>query len=272
MFMRKFLKCAWRVFFILFVIVAGIHIVSAFTFDRIIQYKEISFSSPKIPKDLDGYVIAFITDTHDIKPAKLMQIIDRVNARNVNLMLLGGDYVWHDSDGTMRILSRVKTRDGVYGVDGNHDSLKDLRLSMSKYGFTLLEDRGFEIKPGFYLGGVTFFGGDQPFPSIKNAVAQAGDNDFVLLLAHNPDIALMQSTEKVDLVLAGHTHGGQITLFGLWAPGLKSVTAYGHKFKAGWVDVQHNTKVFVSKGLGTSGTSTRVFARPQVIFLTLRAQ
>ena len=268
--MKKFIKISFYTIFILFVLVAGIHIISSFTLDRIIQYKEISFASPKISPALNGYVIAFIADTHDIPPEKLMQVVEKVNARNVDLLLLGGDYVWHDSDRTMRIFSQIKTKDGCFGVEGNHDSFKDLASTMPKYGFTFLVDEGLYIKPGFYLGGVTFFGGDKLIPSIKDAIAGSQPNDFVLLLAHNPDIVQLQDSSKVDLALAGHTHGGQVTFFGLWAPALKYITLYGHKFKSGWADTRYGSKVFVSRGVGTSGNSNRVFARPQIIFVTLK--
>lgn len=269
--MKKFFKYAWRTLSTIVVIIVAVHVVSALTLDRTLHYTEISFTSPKIDPELDGYVIAFVTDTHDIAPEKLERMTERINARNVDLLLLGGDYVWHDSDGTMRIFSKIETKDGVYGVDGNHDSLRDLMKIMPKYGFTLLPDTGRAIRPGFYLGGVTFFGGDKHIPSIKDALANANPDDFVLLLAHNPDIAEMQDSSGADLVLAGHTHGGQITFLGLWAPALKMVTVYGNKFKAGWADTSHGSKVYVSRGVGTSGSSTRIFAWPQVVFVTLHA-
>ena len=272
--MNKFWKYGRLTLFILsclFIAVAVIHIISAYTIDRIIAYTEISYSSPRLPKDMDGYVIAFIVDTHDIGAVKLAQIVERVNARNVDLLLLGGDYSWHDSDETMRILTGIKTRDGVFGVEGNHDSFKDLKRTMPKYGYTLLADEGLGLKPGFYLGGMTFTGGDGLAPSIKNALANARPDDFILLLTHNPDNVQMQNSSQVDLALAGHTHGGEVTLFGLWAPALKQVTIYGHKFKSGWVETTHGSKMFISRGIGTSGP-IRVFSQPEVIFITLKAE
>lgn len=270
--MKKFFKYAWRTISIVVVIIVAIHVISALTLDRTLHYTEISFTSPKISPELDGYVIALVTDTHDIAPEKLERMVERINARNVDLLLLGGDYVWHDSNDTMQILSKIETSDGVFGVDGNHDLLRDLTKIMPQYGFTLLPDIGQAVKPGFYLGGVTFFGGDKHIPSIKDALAGANDGDFVPLLTHNPDIAEMQDSSKADLVLAGHTHGGQITFLGLWAPALKMVTNYGNKFKSGWADTSHGSKVYTSRGVGTSGNSTRIFAWPQVIFVTLKAE
>lgn len=251
------------------IMIGGVHVISALTLDRIVKYTETSFASPKIKPELDGYVIAFITDTHYASPEKLMQIVERINVRNVDLLLLGGDYVWHGSDEVMRILSGVKTKDGVYGVEGNHDSFHDLMRTMPKYGFTLLADEGLHIKPGFYLGGITFAGKNNSYPNIKRALAQAQPTDFVLLLTHTPDSVEIQNSSKADLSLAGHTHGGQVTLFGLWGPALNHVTAYGHKFMAGWAETSHGSKIFISRGIGVSG-AIRVFARPQVVFLTLR--
>lgn len=269
--MKKIWKYTWRTVFILIVLIIAIHLISAYTLDRIIKYTETGFTSPKLPPEMDGYVIAFITDTHDIGAEKLGQVVERVNARGVDLLLLGGDFSWHDSNETLGILKGIKTKDGVFGVDGNHDSFRDLKQTMPKHGFTLLPDTGQHVKPGFYLGGMTFYGGDNSYPSLKNALAQAESSDFILLLTHNPDNVEAQNSSRVDLALAGHTHGGQVTLFGLWGPALKEVTVYGHKFMKGWAETSHGSKIFVSRGIGVSG-SMRVFSRPEVIFMTLKAQ
>lgn len=96
---------------------------------------------------------------------------------------------------------------------------------------------------------------------------------FTIMLMHNPDYAMRQDTTGIDLILAGHTHGGQITFFGLWAPSLwpwDHITAYGHKFMRGWAKDNQDTDMFVTRGLGTYLNTPRVFAPPEVVLLTLR--
>ncbi len=106
------------------------------------------------------------------------------------------------------------------------------------------------------------------------ATTESKRDDFVLLLAHNPDITMRQDTSNVDLTLSGHTHGGHVTFFGLWAPALTwntVITDYGQRFMSGWAESRDGTPVYVSRGTGTFERTPRVFARPQVILFTLQS-
>jgi predicted MPP superfamily phosphohydrolase len=75
------------------------------------------------------------------------------------------------------------------------------------------------------------------------------------------------NTDKVDYILSGHTHGGQITLFGIYAP--KVPSRYKQKLRTGLVSV-NKSKVIISNGIGTSYLPLRFFARPQIITMELR--
>ncbi|MGB9594408.1 MAG: metallophosphoesterase, partial [Anaerolineae bacterium] len=90
--------------------------------------------------------------------------------------------------------------------------------------------------------------------------------DFVILLSHNPDYAERLITRDIDLMLSGHTHGGQVTLFGLWAAAVPS--AYGQKYRGGFVRTEH-TLVYVTTGVGTITPPVRFWARPEVVLITL---
>lgn len=261
---------------VIFVIIIAIHLVSALTWDRRIQYVETSYRSPKIPKEMDGYVIALVTDTHELAPEKLRQIVTKMNARQVNLLLLGGDYAhsggfWQ----TMEILSQTQTLDGIYGVDGNHDHAAEVFEAMRRCGIVPLDNAGLYLKPGFYLAGTADLWQRQA--DVAQAVKNASPTDFVLLLSHNPDIAMRQDTSKVDVLLSGHTHGGIMTFFGVWRPSLYLISGYGHKFKGGWTSAPCDTAVFVSRGAGLHKIKCvpvlpRIFAPPQVVYLTLKTE
>jgi len=82
---------------------------------------------------------------------------------------------------------------------------------------------------------------------------------------------MVQDTRGIDIILSGHTHGGQITFFGFFAPALlpRVITDYGHHFSSGWSQSRDGTPVYVSNGLGNYQQVLRVFARPQVILITL---
>lgn len=260
------------IIFSLIVIIAAIHIFSALTLDRIIVYSEIEFASPKITQELGGFVAAFISDTHAIKKAKLEEIVARINRRGADILLLGGDFpdggaAWQN----MAILGRAQVKNGIYGVEGNHDDFMNLFAAMRANGITPQANEGREIRPGLFLAGLEDYWRGEP-DTVK-AVADAKPGDFVLLIAHNPDLAMTQDTSRVDMMLCGHTHGGLITFFGLWAPYLSrpGITYYGQKFRRGWVKAPHNTMVYVSRGTGPIKIAPRIFARPEVVFLTLKS-
>jgi predicted MPP superfamily phosphohydrolase len=253
--------------------VMAIHIISALTLDRQLQYLEISYPSAKISAELDGYTVAFVSDTHSLPAEELREIVRRINGYAPDLLLLGGDFPSFGgaAERSMEILSKAQTVDGIYGVEGNHDNFSGLFAAMRKYGVTPLANSGVAIRGQLYLAGVEDLWNRSP--DIAAATKGAGEGDFVLLLSHNPDVTMQQGTENLDLVLSGHTHGGHVTLFGVLAPMLawsKDITGYGQRFMSGWAKSRDGVDVLVSNGTGCVSMMPRIFARPQVIVLTLK--
>jgi len=248
------------------VLVHGLH---ALTLDRMIVYREISFSSPNLPEELDGYKIALVTDIHAVTDRRLQMVVDELHQRQVDLLLLGGDFTW-DSDAlerTMELLSQIQTSDGAFGVEGNHDDYSSLFAAMERHNITPLSNSGVYVRDGFYLAGVEDLWNRNP--DVTGAIAEAGADSFVLLLSHNPDVSMQQDTTGVDLILSGHTHGGQLNLFGIWSIGLDTriISDYGSRFQGGWAESQDGIPVYVCRGIGEY--YPRVFARPEVTLLTL---
>ena len=261
-----------RAIFTIGIVVVLIHVAHALTLDRIIQYREVSFASQNLPAEMDGYRIAFITDTHNISAERLSAVTRELNNRQIDLLLLGGDFGWTQPSislcpHTLEILSAIQTTDGAFGVAGNHDNHNVLFPAMRAHGITPLPSSGVHIREGFFLANVwNLLPGDASLADVTQ------ETDFVLLLSHNPDISMRNDTTGVDLILSGHTHGGQITFLGLWAPALthsSSITNYGQRFMSGWAYSRDGTPVFVSNGTGEYRRLPRVFARPQVIVITL---
>ena len=247
-------------------IIGAVHIIHALTLDRIMQYVEVPFHSPRWPTHLNGYRIAFITDTHRISDETLQQVVDELNTRNIDLLLLGGDF-WAHYRRSLAVLAQTNTIDGIFGVEGNHDCHIRLFTEMEGHGMTPLSNSGKRIREGFWLAGVEDLWNRQP--CISTATQGAEDN-FILLLTHNPDVTMRQDTTAIDLVVSGHTHAGQIRFFGLWAPLFtftNIITSYGQRFVSGWAESHDGVPVYVSNGTGTH--FPRVFARPQVIILTI---
>ena len=252
-------------------LVVLIHMAHATTLDRTVEYKEIRFSSQQVTPELNGYRVAFISDIHEMSAEDLRRVVDTLNTKNIDLLILGGDYssvgrVPHD---LLELLSQVKTTDGIFAIEGNHDNRTSLFAAMETYNITPLSNSGVRLRNNLYLAGTTdYWSGDA---SIAQAIQAASPGDFVLLVSHNPDLTMVQDTSGVDLILSGHTHGGQITFFGFFAPALlpKVITDYGHRFTSGWSQSHDGTPVYVSNGLGEYQQVPRVFARPQVILVTL---
>ena len=255
--------------------IGSVHLVHAFTLDRIVEYREVSFTSPRWPEELSGYVIALITDVHAFPNEQLAQLVIELNSRNIDLVLLGGDFstLGNRYRESLGILSEIEARDGIFGVEGNHDDYVMLFASMEANGIVPLSNSGVRIHESFFLAGLPDLWNRREIVSIYEAVSEADPYDFVLLLSHNPDVTMQQPTHAVDMVLSGHTHGGHITFFGVWAPFLtfsRSVSYYGQHFMTGWSMSRDGVPVYVSNGLGGYNSIPRVFARPQVILITMQ--
>ena len=251
---------------ILVIIVIFTHIIHGLTLDRIVQYKEVSFHSPRIPAEIDGYRVAFISDTHRNSDRRFERIVERLNDLQIDLLILGGDYApTNRMKRVMEILSQVSTTDGIFGVEGNHDNYRILFAAMRANNITPLSNNGVHIRENFFLAGLEDLLNRNA--DIAQATADAASDDFVLLITHHPDVTMRQDTTNIDLILAGHTHGGQMTFFGLWGPATNFVSRYGQRFMTGWAESRDGTPVYVSNGVGEY--MPRIFARPQVIIVTL---
>jgi len=106
-------------------------------------------------------------------------------------------------------------------------------------------------------------------PDFAPLFSQAKDSNFVLYAPHSPDIlpvAFQQKHFDFDLVLTGHTHGGQVTLFGRT---LHSSSRYGDRYRSGWLK-EEGKRIFVSNGVGTSLLPVRLGAPAQIHRITLK--
>lgn len=240
------------------------------------QTKEITIESNQIPAEFDGTKIVYVSDIHcaswpffDQKRAE--NVVNQVNALHPDLILLGGDYVSDDPtyvDPCFSELSKLKAPLGIYGVLGNNDPKNESLEAMGNANITYVGNSGLWIEKNgsrIQIGGVGDIQTD--YQNQSAAIGDASENDFVILLSHNPDFFPRLDKSKVDLMLSGHTHGGQITFFGLWAPATNS--KYGQEFRTGVIQ-DNNTTLVVSNGIGTHILPLRFFARPQIIVITLK--
>jgi predicted MPP superfamily phosphohydrolase len=245
--------------------------------------------------------IAVIADLHACDPWMSLQhieaIVERTNALEADVIVMLGDYVAGHRHVTRYIppnewasvLAGLKASLGVHAILGNHDWWEDKTVQREGEGVTLarraLEAAGIPVYENdvkrltkdnrpFWLAGL----GDQlaylparRFRPIKRigvddlaaTLAKVTDDAPVVLLAHEPDVA-MRVPARVALQLSGHTHGGQVRLFG-WSPVVPS--RYGEKFAYG--HSREKCDVIVSGGLGCSIMPFRLGVPPEIVLVTL---
>lgn len=255
---------------IVIAIIPLIHVAHSLTLDRIIVFREITLYDSSFPENLNGYRIAFLTDMHTIPHERMAEVIEELNVRNIDLLLLGGDFSSRNNHyrGTLREISMSNAVDGIFGVEGNHDSSSTLFYYKELLGINTLNNNGYYIHENFFIAGVHDMRNRSP--NIEEAIETANTDSFILLVSHNPDVTMTQRTNNVNLTLSGHTHGGQITIFG-WAFHLHLgfITNYGTRFAHGFAYSYDNTLVYTSSGVGDYYGWPRIFARPEVVIFTI---
>jgi predicted MPP superfamily phosphohydrolase len=251
----------------------------------------------------DGFQlkIAAIADLHACDPwmslNRIQSIVERTNALGADMIVLLGDYVAGHRHVTRFIpagewapvLAGLKASLGVHAILGNHDWWEDKQVQRDGQGIInsrrALEAAGIPVyendarrftKAGhpFWLAGL----GDQlaylparRFRPVRRigvddlaaTLGKVTDDAPIILLAHEPDVAV-RVPARVALQLSGHTHGGQVRLFG-WSPVVPS--RYGEKFAYG--HARTNCDVIVSGGLGCSIMPFRLGVPPEIVLVTL---
>lgn len=237
------------------------------------------FVHPDVPAAFNGFRIAFISDLHyksRLKEEGLANLVRLLNRQRVDVLLVGGDL--HEGceyvPPVISALAEVKAPMGTYVVLGNNDyeacysdlvrQLEARQLHLLEHQVDTLTRNGERI----LIAGVR-----NPFDLKKNGTSPTlplSPDDFVILLTHTPDYAEDVPITNTDLVLAGHTHGGQVTLFGLYAPVLPS--HYGQRFRSGLKYNSQGIPMIITNGIGTSRKNLRLFAPSEVVVIELSSE
>ncbi len=223
-----------------------------------------------LPPPLDGLRIALLTDIHHsaLVPAEdVAEAVDLAMSLRPDLIVMGGDYVTYGNrefvGPVAELLSPLQAPHGVFAILGNHDDDRDMPAALTRTGMTVLKDQRTRLTikgEGLELAGIRFW---TRRPSDLVRVLR-GAKDTTLLLAHDPRRLSEAAALNVPAVLSGHTHGGQVVL-----PGVGMIVKNRFPVVAG-LGGRDNTRIFVSRGIGTVYVPVRINCPPEVALITLR--
>jgi uncharacterized protein len=231
------------------------------------------------PKQLDGLRIAVLSDIHVgssfIDEKKLRTIVERTNERQPELIVILGDYMTpkHVPPEVFGpILKNLSAPLGTYSVLGNHDWWYDgskVRAGLEQNGIKVLDNQVVQIQArgtSLWLVGLADLWTRQQL--IDQTLHKVPEGQPLIALTHNPDI-FPSLPERVPLLLAGHTHGGQVR-FPLIGTVVGS-SRYGDRYVRGHV-FENNHHLFVTTGIGTSIIPVRFGVTPEIVILTLKSK
>lgn len=244
---------------------------------RIPQVKEVTIPCKDLPGDLEDLTIVQITDFHvssTLKGPWVKGVVDSVNSLSPDIVFFTGDLV----DGSVKSLKNdvaplagLTSRYGCYFVTGNHDYYSGCEKwlpEIKNLGFTVLTNEHIVITHGtgrLLVGGVPDysagnFNGSPSNP--RQAIENAPDADLRILLAHQPKSIRQAAKAGFDLVITGHTHGGQ---YFPWQYFVKLDQPY-----VAGLHIHENTQIYVSRGTGYWGPPLRIGAPPEITLIRLK--
>ena len=257
---------------------AGIGAYATLIEPRWIQVTRPEVRIPGLDPALAGLRIALLTDLHAGGAADLRLVRRAARlalAERPHLIALAGDFAADDAAGFAAVLdalASLRAPLGVYAVPGNHDYTVGIvawHAELRRYPqITNLTNAARTVEVGgkrVCIAGVDDFYEGTPR---LDALPPPAERDFTILLAHGPDQAeqLRRSGDAIDLVLSGHTHGGQVRVPGAGA--VINSAEHDDLYEAG-LRRRPWTQVYTSRGLGTVHLPIRLFCRPEVAVLEL---
>jgi len=263
-----------------FVLILGIALIlySHFIGTKGLNIREYAIKNSKIPINYDGLKIVHFTDLHygsTIKTKEMKIVVTNINNLKPDLVVFTGDLIEEqynmsetEIDELVNELNNIDAGLGKYYIRGNHDNNSSFDTIISKTDFKDLNNKNELI----YYNDITpivLVGLDDPIsfePNIQNAFDLDNENNYyTILLTHEPDLIDQIKDYNVDLVLAGHSHNGQVRvpfLGAIWTP-LGSKKYYDEVYGL------NNGTMYISGGIGTSAAPFRFLVKPSFNFYRL---
>ncbi|MBM7572209.1 metallophosphoesterase [Aquibacillus albus] len=234
-----------------------------------------TISKANIPKAFHDFKIIQFSDTHlgfHYTLDQFKDLISTINENNPDIVVFTGDlvdmpniYAW--SDKLIELMSSIKAPSGKFWIYGNHDhggyGTDIIKEAMDKANFTLLQNSHYTIKKenqSFVIAGLddVMLGK----PDIKQTINGITEEQFTILLVHEPDYADIVKDYPIDIQLSGHSHGGQIQIPFV---GHVYTPAFAEKYVEGNYEIgSYPLQLFVSRGIGTTRLPYRFLCKPEI--------
>lgn len=255
-------------------IVGGIGLISYLYFDvHSVAIKQYTIAISNLPKDFEGFTILHLTDLHAKEYGdKQNKLLNLINRQNFDIVALTGDFIDKNNPDVEPTLSLVKGIGDkpVFFVPGNHEWSHDFKTKpvLEEHGVTVLANKNLKyLKRDSHIW---IMGVDDPYlhrDKLNQALDGSEDSQPKILLAHAPNVFSSAAQSNIDLVLVGHTHGGQVRLpviGALVAPGQGFFPKYDYgQFTSGL------TNMIINGGLGESLLPIRFYNRPEIVLVKL---
>lgn len=280
--MKRIIKWLLVIFLVLFLTIVYARYIGTAGFIT----KEYSLNDKNIPDSFDGIKIVHFSDLHynrAISLGKVKKIVEEINLINPDIVVFTGDLIDKDvsldkddySDLTT-LLSNIKAKYGKYSVLGNHDydSMDEIIKVYSNSGFKYL-DNDYDIiyskdNEEIFIGGVnTVSYHMDDIDKTMEELKEDNNIDYKIVLVHEPDISdKIVEDYSVNLILAGHSHNGQIRLPII---GPIYTPPYSKKYYDNYYDIS-GTSLYISSGIGVSTVNYRLWNRPSINFYRINKE
>lgn len=234
----------------------------------------------------EHFVVVQLSDieiSENYTPEQFSKIVQEVNLLNADIVVFTGDLFsnygkYHPETKVIDLLSSITARYGKYAILGNNDhgggARREYDRIMNESGFTVLKNSSSLVT---LENGITvFIGGlDDDLlgsPDIETTMQELNnESDYTILLAHEPYLAERALDYPIDLILSGHTHGGQIDFPFIDTSYL--LTPLENKYIRGFYQLENRnqTKLYVNSGLGTSRLPFRFLVKPEISVFSIHA-
>ncbi|MBE6643266.1 MAG: metallophosphoesterase [Ruminococcaceae bacterium] len=254
--------------------------------NKAVMLNKITIKSNKLPQSFDGFKIAHLSDIHNTDLGNgNIDVINILKTQKPDIIAITGDLLDTRRPGYDISIDLIKEASKIapcYFVPGNHEAKSSqyipLRSKLNSIGVEVVEDRKIQIeRNGEYI---TLIGICDPLIKTQKLTGDSktvtnkrldnlniDKNSYNVLLAHRPELFDIYAEHEIDLVLAGHAHGGQVRLpfiGGLYAPNQGLFPEYDSGLYT-----KNDTNMVVSRGLGKSVIPLRFNNRPEVIIIEL---